>query len=109
MGAVTEAKPVSVSREQRRNDALRRAIAFGKIPLLTGLIYFAWRGVSIVQTLGTASGSQLALYITFFVVEWTFASKCHVARKTRNRPNAHNARSSKKRIQGDTELQNAGK
>lgn len=77
MGVVADSKPVSgsVNREQRRNDALKRAIGFSKVPLLTGLIYFAWRGANILQCWGTASSSQLLMYIGFFVVEWTFAGK----------------------------------
>jgi hypothetical protein len=77
MGATTETKPtaVAVNREQRRNDALKRAIAFSKFPLITGLLYFAWRTVSIVLSFGSSSWGELAVFIGFFVVEWTFASK----------------------------------
>jgi hypothetical protein len=77
MGATTENKPaaVAVNREQRRNDALKRAIAFSKFPLITGLLYFAWRTISIILSFGSSSWSELAVFIGFFVVEWTFASE----------------------------------
>jgi hypothetical protein len=80
MGAATETKPASVvvvDRQQRRNDALKRAIAFSKYPIITGLIYFAWRSVSIIQSFGSSSWGELGVYIGFFVVEWTFAGESH--------------------------------
>jgi hypothetical protein len=77
MGAATETKPASavVDRQQRRNNALKRAIAFSKYPILTGLIYFAWRFVSIIRSFGSSSWGEIGVFIGFFVVEWTFAGK----------------------------------
>ena len=58
--------------EEQRNVALKKAIKFAKAPLLTNLIYFAWRWITVVKCIGTASGIELTAYVGFLLVEWTF-------------------------------------
>ena len=58
--------------ERHRNAALSKAIEFAKVPLLTNLIYFAWRWIAVLKCIGSASGIELTAYIGFLLVEWTF-------------------------------------
>lgn len=61
--------------QRRKNDALYRAISFSKTALLVNIIYFAWRISAILRWSSTASRGQIAAYVAFFVIEWTFAGK----------------------------------
>lgn len=61
--------------ERKRNAALKRAIAFTKVPLLANTIYFTWRWISIARSIPYASHAKLAAYISFLLVEWIFGGK----------------------------------
>ena len=70
---ITIANRRTAEDEKTRNVALKRAIGFSKVPLLTNLIYFAWRWVSVFKCAPNSSGAEIAAYIAFLVVEWIFA------------------------------------
>lgn len=61
--------------EERRNAALKRAINYAKIPLLTNLVYFGWRWVDVLSNVRGSSGSEIAAWIAFLLVEGTFAGE----------------------------------
>ena len=72
---VKKAQGGAVDPKQQSNDALRRAIRFSGLTLLTNLIYFGWRATAIGRSFFTSNPGQTALYVALFVVEWTFAGK----------------------------------
>lgn len=61
--------------EEKRNNALRKAIAFAKFPLLANVVYFGWRWFNVLSNVRVSSGAETAAWIAFLLVEGTFAGE----------------------------------
>ncbi|CAK3941915.1 glycosyl transferas [Lecanosticta acicola] len=59
--------------QQQRNVALKKAIGFAQVPLLTNLVYFAWRWFSVLKCIPSSGGSEIVAFVGFLLVEWIFA------------------------------------
>ena len=65
----------TVDTKHRSNAAMRRAISFSRITLLTNIVYFVWRASAIARCMFAVGPAQVALYVGLLIVEWTFAGE----------------------------------
>jgi len=58
--------------EQQRNAALKKAVQWAKVPLIANFVYFLWRWLVVLKGIPSSTGRELAIYVGFIFIEWTF-------------------------------------